>query len=67
MTTLIVTHVETGEVLREQGPYETAAAARRAAGEQAGQALTWERLDETWQAEKWPFRFHVQADPPSVT
>lgn len=35
-----VTHVETGEVVRHLGPYDTAAAARTAAGEQAGQPLT---------------------------
>lgn len=64
MTTLIVTQAETGEVLREQGPYENAAAACRAAGEQAGQALTWERLEDTWQTEKGTPAYEVPNDAP---
>lgn len=60
-----VTHVETGEVIRHLGPYDTAAAARTAAGEQAGQPLTWARDPETWCAEKFPLAYHVPADPPT--
>lgn len=58
-----VTHVETGEVVRHLGPYDTAAAARTAAGEQAGQPLTWSRDPETWHAEKYPLAYYVPADP----
>ena len=58
-----VTHVETGEVVRHLGPYDTAAAARTVAGEQAGQPLTWSRDPETWRAEKFPLVYHVLADP----
>lgn len=57
------THAGTGEVVRQFGPYGTAAAARTAAGEQAGQPLTWSRDLETWRAEKYPLAFHVPADP----
>lgn len=59
-----VTHVETGEVMRHLGPYPTAAAARTAAGVEAGQVLTWSRDPETWRAEKYPHAYHVPADPP---
>ncbi|MCD0157052.1 hypothetical protein [Deinococcus sp. 6GRE01] len=57
-----VTHVETGEVVRHLGPYDTAAAARTAAGVEAGQPLTWSRDPETWRAEKYPLAYHVPAD-----
>ncbi|WP_291428533.1 hypothetical protein [Deinococcus sp.] len=60
-----VTHVETGEVVRQLGPYDTAAAARTAAGEQAGQLLTWSRDAETWRAEKYPLSYLIPADPPT--
>lgn len=60
-----VTHVETGEVVQHLGPYDTAAAARTAAGEQAGQPLIWSRDPETWRAEKFPLSYHVLADPPA--
>jgi hypothetical protein len=59
-----VTHVETGEVIRHLGPYDTAAA-RTAAGEHAGQPLTWTRDPETWRAEKFPLSYHVPADLPA--
>ncbi|WP_143342076.1 hypothetical protein [Deinococcus indicus] len=59
-----VAHVETAEVVRHLGPYDTAAAARTAAGEHAGQPLTWSRDPETWHAEKFPLSYHVPADPP---
>lgn len=58
-----VTHIETGEVIRHLGPYDTAAAARTAAGEQVGQPLTWSRNPETWHAEKFPLAYLVPADP----
>lgn len=60
-----VTHIETGEVVRHLGPYDTAAAARTAAGKQAGQPLTWARDSETWRAEKFPLSYHVPAEPPA--
>ena len=58
-----VTHVETGEVVCHLGPYDTASAARTAAGEQAGQPLTWTRDPETWRAERFSLAYHVPADP----
>ncbi|MBZ9715380.1 hypothetical protein [Deinococcus multiflagellatus] len=62
MTMITVTHVETGEVVRQLGPYPDARAARVAAGETAGQPLTWQRDLETWRAEKYPLAYHVAAD-----
>lgn len=59
-----ITHMDTGEVLGRLGPYPTAAAARAAAGVEAGQVLTWSRDPETWRAEKYPHAYHVPADPP---
>ncbi|WP_230288768.1 hypothetical protein [Deinococcus sp. 14RED07] len=50
--------------MRHLGPYPTAAAARAAAGVEAGQVLTWSRDPETWRAEKYPHAYHVPADPP---
>ena len=61
-----VTHIETGEVVRHLGPYDTAATARTAAGEQAGQPLTWSRDPETWRAEKFPLAYHVPVDPAPI-
>ena len=58
-----VTYVETGEIVRHLGPYDTAAAARTAAGTHAGQPLTWTRDPETWRAEKFPLAYLVPADP----
>lgn len=57
-----VSHVETGEVVRQLGPYANAAAARRAVPAFTGQAMTWERTTETWRAEKYPLAYHVPAD-----
>lgn len=59
-----VTHLGTGEVIQRLGPYPDARAARVAAGEHAGQALTWTREAETWQAERDPLAYHVPANPP---
>ncbi|MBZ9753573.1 hypothetical protein K7W42_22335 [Deinococcus sp. HMF7604] len=62
MPYLLITYATTGEVLRRLGPFATAHAARTAAGEDAGQVLMWTREAETWQAEKWPQRYTVEAD-----
>ena len=59
-----VSHVETGEVVRQLGPYANAAAARRAVPAFTGQAMTWERTAETWRAEKYPLAYHVPAHAP---
>lgn len=57
-----VSHVETGEVVRQLGPYANAAAARRAVPAFTGQAMTWERTAESWRAEKYPLAYHVPVD-----
>ncbi|MVN85157.1 hypothetical protein GO986_00020 [Deinococcus sp. HMF7620] len=57
-----VSHVETGETVRQLGPYQNAAAARRALSAFTGQAMTWERTEDTWRTEKYPLAYHVQAD-----
>ncbi|MVN88579.1 hypothetical protein GO986_17730, partial [Deinococcus sp. HMF7620] len=64
MPHVLITHADSGEVLCRLGPFATAHAARTAAGEDAGQVLTWTREEETWQAEKWPQRYSVDADAP---
>ena len=62
-----VSQVETGEIVRRLGPYANAAAARRAVPAFTGQAMTWERTEETWRAEKYPLVYHVPADAPEVS
>ncbi|MBZ9715929.1 hypothetical protein [Deinococcus multiflagellatus] len=59
-----VSHVETGEVVRRLGPYESAAAARRALPAFTGQAMSWERGKDTWRTEKYPLSYQVPADEP---
>lgn len=61
-----VSQVETGEVVRQLGPYANAAAAPRAVHPFTEKAMTWERTAETWRSEKYSLAYHVMADEPEV-
>lgn len=59
-----VTQTETGAVVAHLHPFPDARSARRAAGMEAGQPLTWTRDAQGWIAELSGFTYRVPADPP---
>ena len=62
-----VSLVEASKVVRQLGLYASAAVACGAVAAFTGQALTWERMAETWRSEKYPLAYHVPADAPEVS
>lgn len=53
----------TGEWLPELGPFESAAAARRACAKEEDEALVWTRLEDFWEAVTSERVYRVQAEP----
>lgn len=61
---VLVMHIETGEVVRQLGPYQTAAEARQAVNAIVWPEMPWERQASTWRAEYYPLSYSVPADEP---
>lgn len=62
-THVTITDLQSGEIVKRLGPFETATEARTACAKETGEVLMWRLAGESWEAVSEDQVFQVKRDP----